>query len=101
MATLAERATKRPGYGVAAYLGVLAVLAAVVGLGVYAYFKIATVGHVLTGLSDAAPWGLYIVGFIFFVGTSAGSTVIGLLIHAFGRQDYARLGTRAILVGFL
>lgn len=100
MATLEARAT-RQGRPDSAYFGALAILAAIVGLGVYAYFKVATVGHVLTGLSDATPWGLYIVGFIFFVGTSAGSTVIGLLIHAFGRQDYARLGTRALLVGFL
>jgi len=94
-------AVKRPGSADRSYLGALAVLAAVVGLGVYAYFKVATVGHVLTGLTDASPWGLYIIGFVFFVGASAGSTVIGLMIHAFGREEYARLGTRAILVGFL
>jgi molybdopterin-containing oxidoreductase family membrane subunit len=100
MATL-ERALRRPINGEALYLGVLMLLAGVIGLGVYAWFKVTTVGHVLTGLSDASPWGLYIIGFVFFVGASAGSTVIGLMIHAFGREDYARLGTRAILVGFL
>src|SRR3972149_726626 len=79
--------------------GARALLAAVVGLGVYAYFKVATVGHVLTGLTDASPWGLYIIGFVFFVGASAGSTVIGLMIHAFGRKGYERLGARGDLRG--
>ena len=94
-------ATRRPHGGESAYFAALAILAMVVGLGAYAFFRQTTEGHVLTGLSDASPWGLYIVGFVFFVGASAGSTVIGLMIHAFGREDYALLGTRAILVGFL
>jgi Ni/Fe-hydrogenase subunit HybB-like protein len=38
---------------------------------------------------------------VFFVGISAGVTIIGLLIHAFGRKDYAPLATRALLVGLL
>ncbi len=98
---MATPEAKRRNTAEYAYFGALAVLTAVVGLAVYAWFKQTTVGHVLTGLDDATPWGLYIVGFVFFVGASAGSTVIGLMIHAFGREDYAKLGTRAIFVGFL
>jgi Ni/Fe-hydrogenase subunit HybB-like protein len=55
----------------------------------------------ITGSSDFVPWGVYIIGFVFFVGASAGASMIGLLIHGFGREDYKPLGTRAILVGFL
>ncbi len=99
MATL--ELAKRPSPSDRAYLGVLTLLTMVVGLAAYAFFRQTSHGHVVTGLNDASPWGVYIAGFIFFVGASAGSTVIGLVIHAFGREDYARLGTRAILIGFL
>ncbi len=84
--------------GLVAWLGVLAAL---VLLGFVNFIRQSIEGHQLTGLSDANPWGLYIVGFVFFVGTSAGATVIGLMIHGFERKDYAPLGTRALLLGFM
>ncbi len=55
----------------------------------------------ITGSSDLVPWGVFIVGFVFCVGTSAGASIIGLLIFGFGREDYKPIGTRAILVGIL
>jgi molybdopterin-containing oxidoreductase family membrane subunit len=55
----------------------------------------------ITGSSDLVPWGVYIIGFIFFGGASAGASIIGLMIHGFGRGDYKPLGVRAILVGIL
>lgn len=76
-------------------------LAALVGLGLYGFVVQQVDGHQVTALADTTPWGLYIAGFVFFVGASAGSTVIGLMVHAFGRRDYEPLATRAILVGFL
>lgn len=78
-----------------------AALALVLLLGLYSFYLQTVEGHYLSGLTDLMPWGLYITGFVFFVGASAGATLIGLLIHAFGRTDYAPLGTRAILVGLL
>ena len=78
-----------------------AVLAVVLLLGLYSFYVQTVEGHYLSGLNDLLPWGLYISGFVFFVGASAGATLIGLLIHAFGRTDYAPLGTRAILIGLL
>jgi molybdopterin-containing oxidoreductase family membrane subunit len=73
-----------------------AILLTLVGLGAYAFSHQITEGDVIS-----LPWGLYIVGFVFFIGASSGATIIGLLIHAFGREDYAPLGTRALLVGLL
>ncbi len=58
-------------------------------------------GPGITGSNDFVPWGLYLVGFVFFVGASAGATLIGLMIHAFSREDYKVLGIRAILIGLL
>jgi molybdopterin-containing oxidoreductase family membrane subunit len=41
------------------------------------------------------------VGFVFFVGTSAGATIIGLMIYAFGRDDYKPLAIRGIIIGLV
>jgi molybdopterin-containing oxidoreductase family membrane subunit len=58
-------------------------------------------GHHHSNMSDMVPWGILISGLAFFIGLSAGATMIGLLIHGFGRDDYHPIGTRAILVGMM
>ncbi|MFQ5474109.1 MAG: NrfD/PsrC family molybdoenzyme membrane anchor subunit, partial [Dehalococcoidia bacterium] len=85
-------------YGFYAWIAFLTVF---VVLGLIGFYRQSTDGHYLTGLSDAMPWGLYITGFVFFVGASAGATIIGLIVHGFGREDYAPLATRALLIGLL
>jgi molybdopterin-containing oxidoreductase family membrane subunit len=84
-------------YGFYAWIGFLAVL---VVIGLISFIRQTTDGHHLTGLNDAFPWGLYVAGYVFFVGIAAGATIVGLMLHAFGRDDYAPLATRALLVGF-
>ena len=100
MATSARTAGQgllsRYGWGI--WVGILAVL---VAQGLYSFARQRIDGHQLAGLDDTAPWGLYIAGFVFFVGASAGSTVIGLTVHGFGRKDYEPLATRAILIGLI
>jgi len=84
------------------YLSILALLLIPMAWGGYSWVRIMFIEGVgITGSSDLVPWGLYIVCFVFFVGTSAGASLMGLMIHGFGRKDYEPLGTRAILVGFL
>jgi len=58
-------------------------------------------GHHHSNMSDMVPWGVFISGLAFFIGLSAGATMVGLLIHGFGRDDYHPVGTRAILIGML
>ncbi|MBC8412968.1 MAG: polysulfide reductase NrfD [Nitrospira sp.] len=58
-------------------------------------------GHVSSGMSDFVPWGIYISALAFFIGCSAGATMVGLLIHGFGREDYHPIGTRAIILALL
>lgn len=53
------------------------------------------------GTTRDVPWGIFMAGFAFFVGASAGATIVGLMIHAFGRHDYIQLGIPALLVGLL
>jgi molybdopterin-containing oxidoreductase family membrane subunit len=81
---------------------ILAILLVLIAWGAINWVRIMFIEGVgITGSSDLVPWGIYIVGFVFFVGTSAGASLMGLMIHGFGRKDYEPLGTRAILVGFL
>ncbi len=79
----------------------IAILLAVIGLGSYNWLRFLTHGPGLTGSSDVVPWGIYISGLAYFIGLSAGATIVGLLIHAFGREDYKPMGTRAILLALL
>ena len=58
-------------------------------------------GHHESNMSDMVPWGVFISGLAFFIGLSAGATMVGLLIHGFGREDYHPIGTRAILIGLM
>jgi molybdopterin-containing oxidoreductase family membrane subunit len=58
-------------------------------------------GHHESNMSDMVPWGVFISGLAFFIGLSAGATMVGLLIHGFGREDYHPVGTRAILIGLM
>lgn len=85
-----------------AFYTFLALLLIIVVWGGYNWVRIMFIDGVgITGSSDLVPWGVYIIGFVFFVGASAGASIIGLMIYGFGREDYKPLGTRAILVGFL
>ena len=70
-------------------------------LGLYAFIRQEVGGQYVTGLTNATPWGLYVAVFVFLVGISAGSTIIGLMVHGFGRKGYAPLATRALLVGLI
>ncbi len=79
----------------------ITILLAIIGWGGFNWLRFLTHGPGLTGSSDVVPWGIYISGLAYFIGVSAGATIIGLMIHAFGRKDYAPMGIRAILLGLL
>ena len=77
------------------FLGILIII------GLYAVYQQEVQGHHITGISKQVPWGLYIAAFAFFVGISAGATIIGLLIHGFDKKEFKPIGIRAILVGIV
>jgi molybdopterin-containing oxidoreductase family membrane subunit len=79
----------------------MAVLMAIMLFAGYNWLRMLSEGAGITGSSDFVPWGIFIVGFIFFVGVSAGSTIIGLMIYAFDRKDYKPIGSRAIVMGLV
>jgi molybdopterin-containing oxidoreductase family membrane subunit len=77
------------------------ILLAIIGLGGFNWLRFLTHGPGLTGSSDMVPWGIYISGLAYFIGLSAGATIVGLLIHGFARDDYKPIGIRAILLALL
>ena len=79
----------------------IVILLAIISLGGFNWLRFLTHGAGLTGSSDVVPWGIYISGLAYFIGLSAGATIFGLLIHAFGRDDYSPMGIRAILLALL
>ena len=80
----------------------VALLAISILAGLYALGEMFIKGQGYTlGTSDQVPWGLFIVGYAFFVGTSAGATIIGLMIHAFGRDEFRPLAIPSLLVALL
>jgi molybdopterin-containing oxidoreductase family membrane subunit len=51
-------------------------------------------GHHAYGVTRQHPWGLLIVMYIFFVGTSTGLAIIGSFGHVFGLKIFDRFGLR-------
>ena len=70
-------------------------------VGIYSAYMQATQGHIITGISDQVPWGVYIAAFTFFIGISTGSTLIGFIIYVFKRDDLKSLELRAVMLGLV
>lgn len=84
-----------------AYYIYCALLLIIASVGIFYNLRFIEVGHGISGLNDMVPWGIYISGLAFFIGCSAGATMVGLMIHAFGREEYHPVGTRAIILALL
>ncbi|MFC2029848.1 NrfD/PsrC family molybdoenzyme membrane anchor subunit [Chloroflexota bacterium] len=77
----------------------LAVLVAVgAGLGIV---RLVNGLGMTTGLSDAYPWGLWIVYDIFFVPFSAGAFMILAITHIYGKKEYHGIARPVVVAGFL
>ncbi len=77
------------------------ILLVIIAWGLTNYFFMFFHGHGMTGLSDVVPWGIYIAALAFFIGASAGATIIGLLIYGLEQYDLKPMGTRSILLALL
>ena len=70
-----------------AYQIYLCILAALMVLGVYAYFVQINVGLAATNMSDIVSWGFYIANFTFLVGVAAAAVMIILPSYIFKDKD--------------
>ena len=65
----------------------LCILAALMVLGVYAYFVQISMGLAATNMSDIVSWGFYIANFTFLVGVAAAAVMIILPSYIFKDKD--------------
>ena len=70
-----------------AYQIYLCILAALMVLGVYAYFVQLKIGMAVTNMSDLVSWGVYIANFTFLVGVAAAAVMIILPSYIFKDKD--------------
>lgn len=56
-------------------------------------------GEHATGTNDNVPWGSLIASYIFFVGASAGLSLVSSLGHVFNIEKYEVIGKRSLLAG--
>jgi molybdopterin-containing oxidoreductase family membrane subunit len=83
------------------YNAAMKVLAAVVGLGLIAWFYQLYTGLIATNMRNAFSWGLYIATWAFFVGTAAGGLVVSSAIYIFGAKQLKPVAKVASLTAFL
>ena len=79
----------------------IGILLAFIAIGQFNWFRYLTHGPGDSGSSDVVPWGIYISGLAYFIGLSAGATIVGLIHHGFGRHDYEPIAIRSIILGLV
>lgn len=87
----ASAAAKSPALNVA-----IGVSAAVVVVGVVLWTMQLSGGMVQTAMRNLDSWGLYITGFMFFVGLSAGGLIISSVPKAFGIAGFGGISKVAV-----
>ena len=87
----ASAAAKSPALNVA-----IGVSAAVVVVGVVLWAMQLSGGMVQTAMRNLDSWGLYITGFMFFVGLSAGGLIISSVPKAFGIAGFGGISKVAV-----
>jgi molybdopterin-containing oxidoreductase family membrane subunit len=80
------------------YMGLMTVLLALFGVGVYFYLRQLEYGLGLTGMSRDVSWGLYISQFTFLVGIAASAVMVVLPYYL---HDYKAFGRITVLGEFL
>jgi menaquinone reductase, integral membrane subunit len=79
----------------------IAILLGIIGVALVAVFLIMTRGLGVTGLSDGAPWGLWIIVDLSCIGLSAGAFSISAITYLLGREQYKPLARVAVFIGLL
>ncbi len=72
----------------------IAFLLAVIGWGIFAYYRQLRVGLGVTGMNRPVFWGVYITNFVFFIGLSHAGTLVSAILRILGaewRRPFTRL----------
>ena len=73
----------------------LALVVFVVGL--YGVYERITTGHQQAAYGSYIPWGLWVAGYIFMIGLSAGAFLMSALVYVFRVQRLEKIGPLALL----
>jgi Ni/Fe-hydrogenase subunit HybB-like protein len=79
----------------------IVLLLPIIGAGVVAGLMVFTQGLAVTNLTDLAPWGLWIVTDLSFIGLAAGAFSISALTHLAGLKALQPLARMAVFIGVL
>ena len=83
------------------YKLLLAVLGALAILGLVSFGVSYILGHQVFGSSNAVPWGMPIILFVYLIGLSAGSVILSSLTYVFGREEYKPIARMAVFLAIL
>ena len=83
------------------YKLLLAVLGALAILGLVSFSVSYILGHQVFGGSNAVPWGMPIILFVYLIGLSAGSVILSSLTYVFGREEYKPIARMAVFLAIL
>ena len=76
----------------------VALLGSMMVWGVYAFIVQEEVGAGVTGSNASAPWGLYIVNYVYLIGLSAGGVIVASLAYVFNLKEYKPIARIAELL---
>jgi molybdopterin-containing oxidoreductase family membrane subunit len=83
------------------YKLLLAILGALVLLGLASFIVSYIEGHQVFGSNNAVPWGMLIFLFIYCIGLSAGSLILSSITYVFGREEYKPIARVAVYLAIL
>ena len=79
----------------------MVLLLGIMSWALYAYIHQLVYGLGVTGMNNSVRWGVYIVNFVFLIGTSAGGIAVASLSHLAGIEKYKPVGRIAEVVAII
>lgn len=55
----------------------------------------------ISNITNVVPWGLWVSGYIFFIGLASGASIFSAVIHIFNLKQFEKIGRIAILQAFI
>ena len=77
------------------FIWTLTIVALIVGL--FGLFNRLVYGHINANYGSYVPWGLWVAGYIYLIGLSAGAFVMSALVYVFNIKALEKVGKIALL----
>ncbi|OHD67962.1 MAG: hypothetical protein A2W19_06855 [Spirochaetes bacterium RBG_16_49_21] len=70
-------------------------------IGFYGWFVRIVDGHIKANYGSIVTWGLWVAGYIYFIGLSAGSFLVSSLVYVFNYKKFERIGKLAVFTALV